>query len=47
MEVSYRRTPPSLLERAFARLLKHPPVPASAVVQIDFFNGADPEFWRD
>ena len=47
MQISYRRTPPSLLERAFARLVKRQPVPTVAVVRVDLVRTANMEFTQD
>lgn len=39
MDISYRRTPPSLLERTFARLLKCRAMAVSDLVQLDLVCG--------
>lgn len=46
MEISYRRTPTSLLEGAFARLVKRRPIRSEAVVRVDLFHAVDLEFRR-
>jgi len=43
MEISYRRTRPSLLERSLARLVKRQPAPASPAVRPDVVRGIDLE----
>lgn len=46
MEISYRRTPTSLLEAAFARLVKPRPIRSEAVVRVDLFLVVDLELRR-
>lgn len=43
MEIYYRRTPPSLLERAFAGLVKRQPAFTGPVVRADVVRGIDLE----
>jgi hypothetical protein len=38
MDISYRRTPPSLLERALARLLKRWLIPTAHVHRLDLVH---------
>ncbi len=44
MEIFYRRTPPSLLERALARLMKRGHIVPDAACRIDLVRDADPDF---
>lgn len=46
MEISYRRTPPSLLERALGRLVTLRPVSSAFPVRIDLVHCVDLEFRR-
>lgn len=46
MEISYRRTSTSLLERALARLLKRRQVPAHPDARFDLVHNVDLEFRR-
>lgn len=41
MEISYRRTPPSLLERALARLVKRRLVSTTRVHRLDLIHDVD------
>lgn len=41
MEISYRRTPPNLLERAFTRLLRRRALAVSDVVRLDVVHEDD------
>lgn len=43
MDISYRHTPPNLLERAFARLLKCRAIAVSDLVRLDIVHGDDLE----
>lgn len=43
MDISYRRTPPNLLERALARLVKHRPVLAISAARLDLVYDVDLE----
>jgi hypothetical protein len=44
MEISYRRPPVSLQERALARLVRRRSEPAGASVRADLVRGVDVEF---
>ncbi len=41
MDISYRRTPPSLLERALARLAKRRIIPTAPIDRIDFVHDVE------
>ena len=41
MEISYRRTPPSLLERALARLAKRGGASALSLIRVDLVLATD------
>jgi len=43
MDISYRRTPPSLLERALAHLVKRRPLPSSSTARVDLVHNVDLE----
>ena len=43
MDISYRRTPPSLLERALARLVKRRLIPTAPVHRLDLVHDVDLE----
>lgn len=43
MDISYRRIPPSLLERAFARLVNQESAPADPAVRLDIVHGTELE----
>lgn len=43
MDISYRRIPPRLLERAFARVVNHHTAPADPAVRVDIVHGTELE----
>ena len=43
MDISYRRTPPNLLERALARLVKGRLIPTAHVHRLDLVHDVDLE----
>lgn len=46
MDISYRRTPPTLLERALARLVKRRLIPTAHIHQLDLVHDLDLRFTR-
>jgi hypothetical protein len=43
MDISYRRTPPSLLERTLARFVRRRPVAANPVAKLDLVHDVELE----
>lgn len=46
MDISYRRTSQTLVERAFARLVRYWPVPNGDSLRLDLAHGVDLNLWR-